>query len=234
VVLRARPRRNPGTGARYWWLVKDTAMVNYFYFYCYDADFGPFFVKFCTYFPYNAKLCLNGHEWAKRQAAKAGIGFTALDNGFAAVDDVAAVQAICERLGADHIDALLRRWLAILPYPFTRADHTAGYRYEISILQAEFSLTQMFDQPITGRIFFEQVIRDNLDAGRPDHVAVVFGRQIRRRGKHRTPGPFRTRVITDGVTPSLHIDYKNSRIKQYHSATRKVHVVSGRAVRRAD
>ncbi|MGB9306276.1 MAG: hypothetical protein WCB92_22120, partial [Mycobacterium sp.] len=35
-------------------------------------------------------------------------------------------------------------------------------------------------------------------------------------GPHRTPGPFRTRVITEGVTPSLHVDYKHTRIKQYH------------------
>ena len=53
-----------------------------------DEDFGPFFLKFGSYFPYTAKLCLNGNEYAKRQAAKAGIGFEALDNGFAAVDDV--------------------------------------------------------------------------------------------------------------------------------------------------
>ena len=79
--------------------MKTTGLVNQFYFYCVDADFGPFFLKFCSYFPYNAKLCINGNEWAKRQAAKAGIGFTALDNGFAAVDDPAALQAICDRLG---------------------------------------------------------------------------------------------------------------------------------------
>ena len=88
-------------------------------------------MKFCSYFPYHAKLCLNGHEWAKRQAAKAGIGFTALDNGFAAVDDVAALQAICHRLGPPHIDALLRKWLARLPHPFSPADRGAGYRYEL-------------------------------------------------------------------------------------------------------
>jgi hypothetical protein len=70
-----------------------------FYFYCFDADFGAFFIKFCSYFPCNAKLCINGHEWAKQQAAQAGIGFDALDNGFAAVDDVAALQAICDTLG---------------------------------------------------------------------------------------------------------------------------------------
>ena len=45
-------------------------MVNHFYVYAVDGDFGPFFLKFCTYFPYNAKLCINGHEYAKRQAAE--------------------------------------------------------------------------------------------------------------------------------------------------------------------
>jgi hypothetical protein len=184
-------------------------------------------VKFCSYFPYNAKLCLNGHEWAKRQAAKAGIGFTALDNGFAAVDDVAALQAICHRLGPQQIDALLRKWLARLPHPFSPADRAAGYRYELSILQAEFSLTQMLDRPVSGRVFFEQVIRDNLDIGRPDQVSLVFDRRLRRRGPRATPGPFRTRVITDGVTPSLHIDYKHTRIKQYHNCDARSHAMSG-------
>ena len=92
-----------------------TALVNFFYFYCVDADFGPFFIKFCTYFPFTAKLCINGNEWAKRQAAKAGIGFEPLDNGFAAVEDVAALQAICDSLGPADIDALLRKWLRSCP-----------------------------------------------------------------------------------------------------------------------
>jgi hypothetical protein len=187
-------------------------MVNHFYVYAVDADFGPFFLKFCSYFPYTAKLCLNGHEWAKRQAEKSGIGFTALDNGFASVEDPAAVQAICDRLGSEQIDALLRKWLARLPHPFTAADRAAGYRYDISIWQAEFSLTQVLDRPISGRVFFEQVIRDNLDAGRPNQVALIFDRRVRRD----TPGRFRTRVITEGVTPSLHIDYKHTAVKQYH------------------
>jgi hypothetical protein len=209
-------KRRDANGDSYPWIVAATGLVNHFYFYCYDDEFGPFFLKFCSYFPYNAKLCLNGNHWAQRQAAKAGIGFTALDNGFAAVDDPAALQAICDGLGPDQIDALLRKWLAILPHPFSAADRTAGYRYELSILQAEFSLTQMLDKPVAGRMFFEQVIRDNLDIGRPDQIALVFDRKLIGRGPRRTPGLFRTRVITEGVTPSLYVDYKHARIKQYH------------------
>src|SRR6202044_132373 len=103
-----------------------------------------------------------------------------------------------------------------LPHPFTDQDRKAGYRYDVSILQAEFSLTQVLDRPRTGRIFFEEVIRENLDIGRPDQVQLVFGRRVTKQ----TPGRFRTRVLTEGVTPSLHIDYKHSRIKQYHKEGR--------------
>ena len=73
-VFRTERRRNPRTGATYPWIVRATGVVNQFYVYCVDRDFGPFFLKFCSYFPYTARLCINGHEWAKRQTAKAGIG----------------------------------------------------------------------------------------------------------------------------------------------------------------
>jgi hypothetical protein len=215
-VFRTERRRNETTGVTYPWLVRSTAMVNHFYVYCVDRDFGPFFLKFSTYFPYNAKLCLNGHEYAKRQLAQRGIGFEALDNGVLRCDEPKRLQAICDGLSAEKIDALLRKWLRRLPHPFTPADRKAGYRYEISILQAEFSLTQVLDRPVTGRVFFEEVIRENLDIGRPSQVQLIFDRKVSKR----TPGRFRTRVITDGVVPSLHIDYKNTRVKQYHKGGR--------------
>ena len=215
-VFRTSKRRNPVTGATYPWLVPATAVVNQYYFYCVDEEFGPACVKFSGYFPYTGRLILNGNEYAQRQAAKAGIGFTRLDNAFAAVDDVAAVQAICDGLDEDAIAALAARLLRLLPHPFTADDTAAGYRYELSVLQAEFSLTQVLDAPVTGRIFFDQLIRDNLDLGRPDRVSLIFDRKIIRKGRRATPGRFRTRIITEGVTPSLHIDYKNSKIKQYH------------------
>ena len=211
-TFRTEKRTNPLTGRTYPWIVRATAMVDQYYMYCLDADFGPFFIKFSSYFPYNGKICLNGNEWAKCQAAQSGIDFEPLDNGFGKFDDPAQLQRICDRLSPKKIDALTRKWLARLPHPFTGKDRRAGYRYDISILQAEFSLTQVLDRPLTGRVFFEEVIRDNLDIGRPDQVSLIFEKRVNRR----TPGRFRTRVITEGVTPSLYVDYKHTRIKQYH------------------
>ncbi|HLJ95850.1 MAG TPA: hypothetical protein VKU02_21920, partial [Gemmataceae bacterium] len=215
-VFRTERRTNPTTGQKYAWLIRSTAMVNHFYCYAIDDDFGPFFLKFCTYFPYNAKLCLNGHEYVKRQLAKEGIAFEALDNGVRSCADPQRLQELCDGLTAAKIDRLLRKWLARLPHPFTPADRRAGYRYDVSILQAEFSLTQVLDRPQSGRIFFEEVIRENLDLGRADHVQLICARRV----TQRTPGRFRTRVLTDGVVPTLHVDYKHSRIKQYHKEGR--------------
>jgi hypothetical protein len=215
-VFRTEKRRNPDTGQTYPWIVRSTAMVNHYYFYGLDKDFGPFFIKFCTYFPYNAKLCINGHEYVKQQLAKEGIAFEALDNGVLTCANPRRLQQLCNGLSAAKIDALLRKWLKRLPHPFTAKDRAAGYRYDVSILQAEFSLTQVLDRPLCGRVFFEEVIRENLDIGRPDQVQLIFNRRITKR----TPGRFRTRVLTEGVVPSLHIDYKHSRIKQYHKEGR--------------
>jgi hypothetical protein len=215
-VFRTEKRRNAITGRPYPWIVPSSAMVNQWYCYCVDADFGPFFLKLGSYFPYTGRLCLNGHEYAKRRLAREGIAFEALDNGLLSCADPARLQAICDELGPEHIDRLLRKWLARLPDPWSDADRDAGYGYEVSVLQAEISLTQVFDRPLAGRAFFEEVIRENLDLGRPDQVSLIFERRVTRR----TPGRLRTRVITEGVTPSLHVDYKSSRIKQYHKEGR--------------
>ena len=219
-VFRTEKRTNPKTGQKYPWIVRSTAMVNQYYFYIADRNFGPFFIKFCSYFPYTAKVCLNGHEWLKEQLRAKDIPFEPLDNGILSCEDPKRVQKISEQLDAAKINAMFRKWLARLPHPFTAADRKAGYRYDLSILQAEFSLTMVLDRPVTGRVFFEEVIRENLDVGRPDHVQLIFDRRITRK----TPGRFRTRVITDGVIPSLHVDYKSSRIKEYFKEGRALRV----------
>jgi hypothetical protein len=103
------------------------------------------------------------------------------------------------------------RWFHRLPSPFTSADLQAGYAYELAFRQFEVSDTRVFDRPQTGRAFFEAIIRDHLDVGRPDQVVLIFDRKL----TPRTPGRFRTRVITRGVDPQLSCTYKSCRLKQY-------------------
>lgn len=135
-VFRTEKRRHPETGRAYPWIVRTSALVNQYYFYCVDRDFGPFFLKFCSYFPYTVKLCINGHEYLKRQLTQEGVAFEALDNGLLSCADPERAQAICDGLSAEHIDALFRKWLQVLPHPFSEEDRRAGYRcYDVSILQ---------------------------------------------------------------------------------------------------
>jgi len=198
---------------------RQSVAVNHYYFYIQDREWGPGFVKVGTYLPYPVRVCLNGHEWAKQQARQVGLGFTSLDNGFLACDDPDRLQAICDGLGPPDVQRFFDRWSARLPWPLTTVDRTAGYQHRLSIWQLEVSRTQVFDQPVQGRHFFETVIRENLDLGRPDRISLLFPKRITRR----TPAPthgYRTRVITTGIAPSLHVEYKHTDVKQYFKEER--------------
>jgi hypothetical protein len=185
--------------------------VTCYYFYLWDDGFGAAFIKICAYFPYPIKVWVNGHEWAKRQATAAGIGFTPLSNGFAACDDPAGLQAICDRLGPGTVGVFFERWMARLPLPLTTADRDGGYWWELSMRQIEVSRTIVFTQPRYARVFTDALIVDNLDLGRPDTMEIVFDRRV----QANTEGQFKTKVVTRGVEVTVNAFYKHSRIKQY-------------------
>ena len=126
-----------GGGAVRFGYHKADRRVTAYYFYLVDEVFGPAFVKVCAYFPYPCKIWLNGHEYAKRAATAAGIGFTELDNGFATTDDPAGLQRICETLGPGTIAEFCQRWWARLPLPLTDADRAAGYWWDIAMRQVD-------------------------------------------------------------------------------------------------
>lgn len=190
---------------------RQSVYVNHYYFYLQDEEFGPGFIKVCSYAPYGIRVCLNGHEWAKQQARQQGIDFETLDNGFLACSDPEALQALCDELGPEQIQAFLAKWQTRLPWRLTAQDQQAGFEYRLTIWQAEFSRTQVFADPGQGRQWFEAIIRDNLDVGRPDRIQLVFERKVTKA----TPGLFRTQVVQEGVNPSLHAYYKRTHVKQY-------------------
>ena len=212
-------RKAFGDGGTIPWIDYCSANVNFYYFYCLDENFGPFFIKFCSYFPYTAKLCFNGHEYLKCQLEHRRIDYEPLDNGISWCEDLPAAQRICDQFDEYKIEAFFRKWLRRLPHPFSSRDRRAGYRYDLSILQGEFSLTQIWDRPASGRCFFEEVIRENIDLGRPEQVQLIFSRKLKKATV--ADGRCRTRIITEGVVPSLHIYYKNTHSKQYHKAAKR-------------
>jgi hypothetical protein len=121
------------------------------------------------------------------------------------------LQAICDRLGPADLQAFFDRWVANIPTPLTSADHDAGYWWELSMRQVETSRTLVFDAPRRARGFFEALVADNLDLGRPDEVQLTFDRRIR----SDTESQFSTKVVTRGVDVIVNVFYKHSRIKEY-------------------
>jgi hypothetical protein len=188
--------------------------VKHYYFYLQDRVWGPGFVKVGTYLPYPVKVCLNGHEWAKQRLRQQRLRFETLDNGFMACRDPQRLQQICDSLAPADVTSFFERWQQRLPWPLLPADREAGYAHRLALWQMEVSLTQVFEHPVQGRHFFEEVIRENLDLGRPERVSLIFSKPVTRR----TPAPlfgYRTRVITAGVAPSIHVEFKRSHVKQY-------------------
>jgi len=135
-----------------------TVYVNHYYFYIDDQDFGPLFIKVCSYAPWGMKLCLNGHEWVKRQLDQRRISYEALDNGLLSCAEPKKLQEICDSLGPEEIDRVFRKWLKRIPLPLREPDRRAGYDWDLSIWQMEVSLTQIFDRPLRGREFFEEIM----------------------------------------------------------------------------
>jgi hypothetical protein len=210
-VFIARKRdTDPGKCPQFSFDKKDRR-VTVFYFYLWDAGFGPAFIKVCTYCPWPVKLWVNGHEWAKQQARKVGLGFTELSNGFASTEDPVLLQRICDALQPGTINVFFQRWLARLPLPLGPKDRDAGYWWECSMAQVEVSRTIVFTAPRHARSFFDALVTDNLDLGRPDTLEIIFDRQVRKD----TVSDFKTKVITRGTEVTINAFYKHSRIKQY-------------------
>ena len=214
VFISRKRATDPGKCPQFSFDKKDRRVTVY-YFYLWDAGFGPAFIKMCTYCPWPMKIWVNGHEWAKQQCRKAGLGFTELSNGFAACDDPAVLQKICDALQPGTINVFFQRWLSRLPLPLGAADQQAGYWWELSMAQVEVSRTLVFTQPRHARAFFEALVTDNLDLGRPDTIEIIFGRRIISGRQRATRGTFKTKVVTRGVDVTINAFYRHSRIKQY-------------------
>lgn len=189
---------------------RDVNVIHY-YFYILDEEFGLGFIKVCTYLPFEVKVCFNGHEWAKQQLGQEGIEFEALSNGFATCANPDRLQEICHSLSAAKIQAYFDHWVDKLPWPLTATERAAGYEHRLSIWQLEVSRTQIFIDPAQGQALVENIIRDNLDLGRPDRVSLLFARRVTKA----TPSEFYTRVDQYGVLPCIRMKYKHSALKQY-------------------
>ena len=218
-VFSARNRqKKPGARPNFEFF-KENRRVGVYYFYVLDPEFGAGFIKLGSYCPWPGKVWLNGHEWLKRQALRAGIGFTELENGIATCSDPDRLQAIADSFAPEHVRAFFDRWITQIPTPLREEDRAAGYRWDLSMRQVEVSRTLVFDAPRRARGFFEALVQDNIDIGRPEEISLVFARQAKSKTDR-----FATRIVSRDTDARIDFRYKTSRIKQYLKGGRALRV----------
>lgn len=204
--------KDPESG-RFWYRLRwGQVLANQYYFYIWDDNWGIIFIKFSSYAPFAGRAYLNGHEYVKRQLEKEGIAYEALENGVRSCDDPKRSQTIADTITASKIENTLRTWLKIIPTPIDGLPWGLGIKYFFSLLQVEYALTQVWKCAQNGRQFFEQVIRENLDLGRPEKVGLIFKKRITKRSKQKR---FMTHLMQYGTIPVFHIYYLSNKLKQY-------------------
>jgi hypothetical protein len=80
------------------------------------------------------------------------------------------------------------------------------------VRQVEVSRTLVFAAPRHTRAFFEALVADNLDIGRPERTEIIFKRSPR---GAKAGGVFKTAIDRHATAVTLNIFCKHSRIKQY-------------------
>ena len=193
-------------------------MVKHYYFYCVDKKFEAFCIKFCSFLSLHGQA-LHQRARVSQRATRQGRHRirSARRRGLCVVRTRAAAQGIAEALEIKkRVERFSRKWLSVLPQPYRdRRSRKAGFRYRLSVLQAELSLTRLQYRLRHGREFFEEVVRENMDFGPNAERSSGSSRGESSHLKF-AGGGCRTRIVTDGVIPSLHVYYKNAHLKQYH------------------
>jgi len=208
--------RHAGGRRTNFWVREERRLVNHYYFYLRDREYGEGFARMSSYAPFQTRIWLNAHGYLAAQLRQRRIGFRLLDNCVVEVAEPAALTKIAQPFDAKLVEQIARRWLAWVPAPLTAAEREAGYDWRLSVYQAEFSDNVIFHRTEVLNRVYEDLLRDHLHFGRPDMLKVVFDRRIGRT----TPGTFKTRVLRQGVVSCLKVFYKKSFLKQYNKGGR--------------
>lgn len=184
-----------------------------YYFYLHDRDFGRMFLRICPYFPFNARVCINGHEWLACRLRDEGIRFQQCGNALRTCSDPARLQKLADEFAPRHILACAHRWLAqLVPFFTEKERRQQGFGHRLFVSQVEYCTNLVFDRRAALDRLHERLLDLNRTIGSPDKVAVIFGRRVTKR----TDAGLKTQILDHDLgQPVIRSDYKSSSIKQY-------------------
>ena len=184
-----------------------------YYFYLQDQDFGRMFLRICPYFPFSARVCLNGHEWLACRLREEGIAFQQCANAFRTCADPARLQELADQFSPADIEACAHRWLAqLVPFFTDRERRHQGFGYRLFVSQVEYCTNLIFERRAALDRLHERLLDLNRSIGHPDKIAMIFGRRITKN----TDAGLKTQILDHDLgQPVIRSEYKSSSIKQY-------------------
>lgn len=186
--------------------------VNHYYFYIRDREFGCSFIRIGTYLPFPMRVWLNPHEWVEQSMRAQGRTCQRVGNSFMATDDPEKLQRACDAFNSETVRRFLSRWLKQIPLPLEDQDRQNGYKHNFSLYQVEYCRNHIFKDTGTLNRLFDQLIRDNMNLGRPEWLKILFDRQIRKN----TPVRPEASVLRAGDVATIRLSYKSNALKQYN------------------
>ena len=170
-------------------------------------------MRICPYFPFNARLCLNGHAWLARQLEQEGIACQQAGNAFLACSEPARLQRLADQLAPEQIVRGANRWLTELVPFFTDYERRAGgCNHRLFVSQVEYCTNLVFEERAALDRLAERLLDLNRGIGRPDKLSVVFGRRITKS----YAGGLKTQIADYHLgNPVIRSEYKHGSIKQY-------------------
>jgi hypothetical protein len=159
-----------------------TRFVWQYYFYVRDQDWGRMFLRICPYFPFNARICVNQHEWLARRLQEEGIFFRKAANAFVHCSNPDRLQQLANGLTPSDLEVPLQGWLREL-VPFYASDdphRLTDFAYRLFCSQIEYSTNLIFKQRAALDRLADRLLDLNRSIGRPDKLSTIFGHRITR------------------------------------------------------
>lgn len=147
--------------------------INHYYFHIIDEEWGHIMIRMSGHAPFNAQICLNGHEWVERQKGAQELSLTKDGNCFTQFSSGEALSKIADTLSIQKglLESVCNRWIyKCLWFALNKEEQDKSeFKYSYSIYQVEYSRNLLFKRGTQLDEMYENLItltRPRLDMKR--------------------------------------------------------------------
>lgn len=161
-------------------IVSRNTKCKHYYFYYNDKEFGWMFIKIQTWFPFNAQVYINGHEYLRKRLEKNNIGYNMFNNSFSYLENFENAQKLADSILnekiSDSFDGLIKKINPLL----TNIKEKLNHSYYWCIDQCEFATDINFKNREDLSVFYKKLVETTYFTFSSEDIYSFFGRNISR------------------------------------------------------